>query len=61
MRETFKEHIEKLDWMSPQTKEKAYYKLSKVTPKVGYPDKWKDFSTLEINRGPLCFKYDARQ
>ncbi len=54
MRTTFKEHIEKLDWMSPQTKEKAYYKLSKVMPKVGYPDKWKDFSTLEINRGPYA-------
>ncbi|NHA07609.1 M13 family metallopeptidase [Mucilaginibacter sp. HC2] len=54
MRATFKEHIEKLDWMSPQTKEKAYYKLSKVMPKVGYPDKWKDFSSLEINRGPYA-------
>jgi putative endopeptidase len=54
MRTTFKEHIEKLDWMSPQTKEKAYFKLSKVMPKVGYPDKWKDFSTLEINRGPYA-------
>ena len=54
MRATFKEHIEKLDWMSPATKEKAYYKLSKVMPKVGYPDKWKDFSTLEINRGPYA-------
>jgi len=51
MRTTFKEHIEKLDWMSPATKEKAYYKLSRVMPKVGYPDRWKDFSTLEINRG----------
>ncbi|MGN8068254.1 M13 family metallopeptidase [Mucilaginibacter sp. 22184] len=54
MRATFKEHIEKLDWMGPQTKEKAYYKLSKVMPKVGYPDKWKDFSNLEINRGPYA-------
>lgn len=54
MRATFKEHIEKLDWMSPATKEKAYYKLSKVMPKVGFPDKWKDFSTLEINRGPYA-------
>ena len=44
MRASFKEHIEKLDWMSEQTKEKAYYKLSKVMPKVGYPDHWKDFS-----------------
>jgi putative endopeptidase len=54
MRTSFKEHIEKLDWMSPETKEKAYYKLSKVNPKVGYPDKWKNFSTLEINRGPYA-------
>lgn len=53
MRATFKEHIEKLDWMSEQTKQKAYDKLSKVTPKVGYPDKWKDFSTLAISRGPF--------
>ncbi|TSD64975.1 M13 family metallopeptidase [Inquilinus sp. KBS0705] len=50
MRETFKEHIDKLDWMSPQTKEKAYGKLKKVFPKVGYPDNWKDFSSLEIDR-----------
>jgi putative endopeptidase len=52
MRASFKEHIEKLDWMSDATKEKAYYKLSKVIPKVGYPEKWKDFSTLTIDRGP---------
>ena len=54
MRATFKEHIEKLDWMSEQTKQKAYYKLSKVIPKVGYPDHWKDFSSLEIDRGPYA-------
>jgi putative endopeptidase len=54
MRTSFKEHIEKLDWMSPTTKEKAYYKLSKVMPKVGYPNKWRDFSNLEINRGPYA-------
>jgi len=54
MRATFKEHIEKLDWMSEQTKQKAYYKLSKVIPKVGFPDKWKDFSSLTIDRGPYA-------
>ena len=54
MRSTFKEHIEKLDWMSGQTKQKAYEKLAKVSPKVGYPDHWKDFSTLTINRGPYA-------
>jgi putative endopeptidase len=52
MRTSFKEHIEKLDWMSEPTKQKAYDKLAKVIPKVGYPDKWKDFSTLTISRGP---------
>lgn len=52
MRQSFKEHIEKLDWMSNATKQKAYYKLSKVMPKVGYPDKWKDFSSLTISRQP---------
>jgi len=54
MRSSFKEHIEKLDWMSEPTKQKAYDKLAKVTPKVGYPDKWKDFSTLTIDRGPYA-------
>ncbi|MES2374996.1 MAG: M13 family metallopeptidase [Bacteroidota bacterium] len=50
VRTSFKEHIEKLDWMSQPTKEKAYAKLAKVVSKVGYPDKWKDFSSLTIDR-----------
>lgn len=54
MKNAFKQRIENLDWMSPQTKEKAYYKLAKITPKVGYPDHWKDFSSLSINRGPYA-------
>jgi putative endopeptidase len=54
MRQTFKEHIERLDWMSAQTKQKAYDKLAKVKPKVGYPDHWKDFSSLTIDRGPFA-------
>ena len=52
MRASFKEHIQALDWMSDATKQKAYYKLSKVIPKVGYPNKWKNFSSLTIDRGP---------
>ena len=59
MRTSFKEHIEKLDWMSKQTKEKAYDKLAKVISKVGYPDHWKDFSTLAINRGPFALNVMA--
>jgi putative endopeptidase len=50
IRQSYKEHIEKLDWMSPATKKKALLKLSTIHPKVGYPDKWKDFSNLEIDR-----------
>jgi len=47
---SFREHIQKLDWMSDSTKQKALVKLGKITPKVGYPDKWKDYSTLTIDR-----------
>lgn len=47
---TYKERIEKLDWMSDSTKKKALLKLSTVISKVSYPDKWKDFSTLAIRR-----------
>ncbi|WP_115375596.1 M13 family metallopeptidase [Adhaeribacter pallidiroseus] len=46
----FREHIEKLDWMTPPTKEKALTKLHQIKKKVGYPDKWKDFSDLKIDR-----------
>jgi putative endopeptidase len=52
IRDAYKERIEKLTWMSDSTKQKAYAKLSKITKKVGYPNKWKDFSALQIDRGP---------
>lgn len=50
IRETYAERIKNLDWMSELTKKKALAKLNSITPKVGYPDKWKDFSSLEISR-----------
>ena len=40
--------IRELDWMGEKTKEEALDKLSKFTPKIGYPDKWKDYSALDI-------------
>jgi putative endopeptidase len=43
-------NIKALDWMSQETKTKALDKLQKVTKKVGYPDKWKDFSAMEIDK-----------
>ncbi|PSR57243.1 M13 family peptidase [Adhaeribacter arboris] len=46
----FRDHIQQLDWMTPPTKEKALTKLNKIKKKVGYPDKWKDFSALKIDR-----------
>lgn len=46
----YAEHIKKLDWMSAETKKKALKKLAKVYMKVGYPDKWRDMSAIEIDR-----------
>jgi putative endopeptidase len=45
--------IRALDWMSPATKQKALEKLSTFNPKVGYPDKWKDYSNVEISPSSL--------
>ena len=50
IRQAYKERIQKLTWMSDSTKQTAYAKLDKITKKVGYPDKWKDFSALKIDR-----------
>lgn len=46
----YKERIEQLDWMSPETKEKAKKKLTTVIRKLGYPDKWRDYAALEISK-----------
>ncbi|UIR56876.1 M13 family metallopeptidase [Sphingobacterium sp. SRCM116780] len=46
----YRERIEKLDWMTPETKKKAIEKLEAFTKKIGYPDKWKDYSDVEINK-----------
>jgi len=46
----FAERIKSLDWMSATTKEKALKKLNAVIMKVGYPDKWKDLSAMQMNR-----------
>ena len=45
--------IDELDWMSPATRAQARAKLAKFTVKIGYPDKWKDYSALEIEAGEL--------
>jgi endothelin-converting enzyme/putative endopeptidase len=50
LRLAMKETIEGLDWMSPETRAKALEKLSTFNPKIGYPDKWKDYSKVVITR-----------
>ena len=52
VRSAYKNRIQKLDWMSDSTKQKAISKLNSIKKKVGYPDKWKDYSALKIDRGP---------
>lgn len=53
IRAAYKERIARLGWMSDSTKQRAYSKLAKISKKVGYPDKWRDFSTMQIDRGPF--------
>jgi len=47
----YAEDIASLDWMTPETKAKAQAKLAAIANKVGYPDKWRDYSSLEVERG----------
>jgi putative endopeptidase len=49
--EAYKDRIKVLTWMSDSTKVKAIEKLNKFTVKVGYPDKWKDYSKMEVKEG----------
>ena len=49
LKKAFSQHIDELDWMSDSTKAKAHEKLDNFTVKIGYPDKWKDYSTLDID------------
>lgn len=57
IRAALKDRIAKLTWMSDSTKQKAYTKLAAIKSKVGYPDKWKDFSAMNIGRESLAQNY----
>ena len=50
----YKQSIDTLDWMSPETKKEAQAKLAKFTPKIGYPNKWRDYSALTIKPDDLA-------
>jgi len=54
VRSAYKARMEKLDWMSDSTRQKALHKLASIKKKVGYPDKWKDFSALKIDRSSFA-------
>ncbi|MBI3731802.1 MAG: M13 family metallopeptidase [Burkholderiales bacterium] len=47
----YKQSIDTLDWMSPETKKEAQAKLATFMPKIGYPNKWRDYSGLTITKG----------
>ena len=51
--EAYRISINELEWMSPETKVKALEKLSKFRPKIGYPDKWRDYSALQTTADDL--------
>ena len=49
----YRDSITTLEWMTPDTRARALEKLEKFTPKIGYPDKWRDYSKLEIDSSDL--------
>ena len=57
--EAYRQSISALTWMSEETKERALEKLDKFTPKIGYPDKWRDYSLLEVSADDLVANVEA--
>ena len=53
LREAYRNGIDRLEWMGPETKKQAQEKLAKFNPKIGYPNKWRDYSKLEIRKDDL--------
>ncbi len=53
LRKAYAQSIDELDWMGEETKKKAKVKLAAFTPKIGYPDQWKDYSSLTIKADDL--------
>ena len=45
--------IEALDWMSPETRQQALYKMSRFGVKIGYPDQWRSYDGLQLVEGDL--------
>ena len=54
LREAYRLGIDKLEWMGPETKKEAHAKLAKFNPKIGYPNRWREYSKLEIRKDDLA-------
>jgi putative endopeptidase len=52
-----RDDLKTLDWMSPATRTAATTKLGAIRVKIGYPDKWRDYSSLNIQKGPIAGNY----
>ena len=57
LREAYRVSINDLEWMTPETRQRALAKLDKFTPKIGYPARWRDYSTLVIDSADLYGNY----
>ncbi|KAB7751562.1 M13 family metallopeptidase [Mycolicibacterium mucogenicum] len=57
LREAYRVSITNLEWMTPETRQRALAKLDKFTPKIGYPARWRDYSNLVIDAGDLYGNY----
>lgn len=57
LQEAYRRNIAELEWMGPDTRAAALTKLEKFTPKIGYPDTWRDYSAVEIDASDLVGNY----
>ena len=49
LQKAFRNRIEATEWMTEETKSEAYRKLASFEPKIGYPEKWEDLTSIEIS------------
>ncbi|WP_067695437.1 M13 family metallopeptidase [Nocardia jejuensis] len=57
LQEAYRRNISDLEWMSPDTRQAALAKLEKFTPKIGYPDEWRDYADVEVDSVDLVGNY----
>ena len=60
LKEALADDIKSLDWMDEPTKQEALKKLAAMSVKLAIPDKWRDYSSLKIDRGLVCLECHAR-